>query len=173
MPHHYFYWDCFLSSCKAKWSWKGFKLGWAEVLTERLYSHVSQQRSNPLLWDLHLHINHVSIKMETLPITWRSFFLVASSIFLSVCCVSSVSGLNFSGHLCLPTFNSCLRVWFWQTDSWHVLGTQGISLGNRLSKKICSTLITFRSEETQQKSMARGFWQLWREPELLQLLKRA
>lgn len=113
-------------------------------------------------------------KKSKFPLKWKHFpsvrdlfFLLTSNIFLSACCVRSVSGLKFSGHLHLPTFNSCLRVWFWQTVSWHVLGSQGISLGNILSSKICSTLITFRSEEKQQKSMAKGLWQLQREPEFL------
>lgn len=106
------------------------------------------------------------LKWKYFPSLKDLFFLVTSNIFLSACCVSSISGLRFSGHVHLPAFNSSLRVWFWQTDSWHVLGTQGVSVGNRLSNKICSTLIKFRSEEKQQKSMARGLWQLRREPEL-------
>lgn len=96
------------------------------------------------------------------PLKWKHlsvrdlFFLLTSNIFLSTCSVCSVSGLNFSGHLHLLTFNSCLRVWIWQTVSWHVLGSQGISLGNILSSKICFTLITFRSESKTAEKHGQG-----------------
>lgn len=58
------------------------------MLTEGLYPHVSQGKSEPVLGDLYLHIIQVFIKMETLPI--RDLFSWLRKIFSCLLAVSAL-----------------------------------------------------------------------------------